>query len=278
MWFDGEIKGTGLGLRTNFIEDVYDHELRPDWFEIAPENWIKRGGYLRKLFENIRENFPVVCHGLSLSIGSPDPVNKSFLKEIKDFLKYYEIPIYSEHLSFSSVNGSYLYDLFPIPFTQEMAEHISQKVSFVQDFLGKEISLENASTYVKLSGDMDETDFIGYIIEKTGCKLLLDVNNVYVNSFNHGFNPYLFIENIKPEWVSYIHVAGHKKIKENLILDTHGSDISEDVYHLLIFTLEKLGEKPVLLERDNNIPPYNELLDEYKYLRKVVENAVQRDY
>ncbi|SNZ03175.1 hypothetical protein SAMN06265182_0313 [Persephonella hydrogeniphila] len=274
MWFDGEIKGTGLGLRTAFIEDIHDYDLKPEWFEIAPENWIKKGGYLRKLFEDIRKDFPVVCHGLSLSVGSPDPVNKYFLKELKDFLDYYEISIYSEHLSFSSLYGSYIYDLFPLPFTRELAEDMSQKISFIQDFLGREISLENASSYVELSGDMEETDFIGYIIEKTGCKLLLDVNNVYVNSCNHRFDPYLYIEKIKPEWVSYIHIAGHKKIKEDLILDTHGSEISQSVYQLLIFTLKKIGKKPVLLERDNNIPPYRELLNEYDYLREVVKNAV----
>ncbi len=273
MWFNGKIKGTGLGLRTAFIDQIYQFDTKPEWFEVAPENWIHKGGYLKKLFEKLRQDFPFVCHGLSLSIGSPAPLDKGFLKQIKDFLDYYQIELYSEHLSFSIFDGNNCYDLLPLPFTQEVADYISQKIIQVQDFLGRQIALENASTYVQLPSDMDEIQFIEYIVKRSGCKMLLDVNNVYVNSVNHSFDPYLFIQKINPEWVSYIHMAGHERIDKNLIIDTHGSEIIGEVYDLLIFTLRHVGRKPVLLERDNNIPPYKELLEEYKYLKEIVQNG-----
>ena len=271
MWSNEIIKGAGLGLRTSFIEEIYDYQLKPNWFEVAPENWIKKGGYLKKFFEKIRQDFPIVCHGLSLSIGSPDPLNFSFLKELKDFLDYYEIKVYSEHLSFSYFDGSNTYDLLPLPFTVEMADHIIEKVKIAQDFLGRQIALENASIYLILEKEIEEHEFIKYIVENAGCKLLLDVNNVYVNSVNHGFDPYQFIDKINPEWVEYYHIAGHDRVEENLIIDTHGQNVIEDVYNLMEYTLKKLGSKPVLLERDNNIPPYNELLQEYEKVKNLVE-------
>ncbi|WP_121922578.1 DUF692 domain-containing protein [Hydrogenothermus marinus] len=272
MWSNEIIKGAGLGLRTAFIEEIYDYNLKPNWFEVAPENWIKKGGYLKKLFEKIRQDFPFICHGLSLSIGSPDPINFSFLKELKDFLDYYEIKLYSEHLSFSYFKGSNTYDLLPLPFTKEVADNIIEKLKIVQDFLNRQIAIENASIYLILEKEMEEYEFIQYIIENANCKLLLDINNVYVNSVNHGFNPYDFIDKINPEWVMYYHIAGHDRIEENLIIDTHGQNVIDEVYDLLRYTLETIGNKPVLLERDNNIPPYKELLKEYKKVKDIVEN------
>ncbi len=271
MWSNELIKGAGLGLRTAFIEEVYDYELKPNWFEVAPENWIKKSGYLKKLFEKIREDFPIVCHGLSLSIGSPDNLNFSFLKELKDFLNYYEIDYYSEHLSFSYYKGSNTYDLLPLPFTIEIADHIIQKVGIVQDFLGRQIALENASIYLILEKEIEEYEFIRYIVENSNCKILLDINNVYVNSVNHGFSPYSFIDKINPDWIMYYHIAGHDRVEENLIIDTHGQNIIDEVYDLTEYTFQKLGTKPILLERDNNIPPYNELLEEYKKVKNLVE-------
>ncbi len=271
MWFNDVIKGAGLGLRTAFIEQVFDNPIKPDWFEIAPENWIKKRGYFRKLFEKIRENFPVACHGLSLSIGSPEPVNKKFLKDLKDFLDYYEIKIYSEHLSFSYLDGKNLFELFPLPFTKEMAYFISDKINQVQDFLNRTLIIENISYYYVPYMEISETEFIKTILKKTGAKLLLDVNNVYVNSVNHGYDPYKYICSFSSDDVAYIHIAGHHKIDDNLIIDTHGNEITNEVYKLLDFTLDKIGYKPVLLERDNNIPPYNKLLDEYMKLKSRVE-------
>ncbi len=267
MWLNDVIKGTGLGLRTSFIEEVLEHPIKPDWFEIAPENWIKKHGYFKKIFERIREEFPVACHGLSLSLGSPDPVNKKFLKELKDFLDYYEIEVYSEHLSFSFLDGKNLFDLFPLPLTKNMADFVADKINQVQDFLGRILILENVSYYYCPHKEISETEFIKIILEKTGAKLLLDVNNVYVNSINHKYDPYEYISSFSSKEVAYIHVAGHMKLKEDLIIDTHGSNVSEQVYNLLDYALDHLGTKPVLLERDNNIPPYEDLLKEYIYLK-----------
>ena len=272
MWFNEVIEGAGLGLRTSFIEEVFEYEYKPRWFEVAPENWIGKGGYLKKLFEKVRENFPVVCHGLSLSIGSPESVNTDFLKELKDFLDFYEIEVYSEHISFSSVENKNLYDLFPLPFTKKFADFVADKVSYVQDYLKRQLILENISYYEVIYKEIDEVEFIKRIIEKSGAKVLLDINNVYVNSVNHGYSPQEYISFFSSDEVAYLHIAGHERLSDNLIIDTHGAPVIQEVYELLKFSLGHLGKKPVLLERDNNIPPYSELLEEYKTVEAIVES------
>jgi len=224
------------------------------------------------ILEKIRVEFPITCHGLSLSIGSPDSLNFKFLKDLKDFLNFFEIDIYSEHLSFSSINNSFLYDLFPIPFNEQKAEQIAEKIKIVQDFLERPLILENISYYFSLEGKISELDFINLILEKGNCKLLLDINNVYVNSINHNYDPYNFIGSINKDKVAYYHIAGHERF-DDILIDTHGANINQEVFNLLIFSIEKIGKKPVLLERDNNIPPYEQLLNEYKYLKEIVENA-----
>jgi len=266
------IKGAGLGLRFSFLNDIYEIEEKPTWFEIAPENWMDKGGKGRKILENIRADFPIGCHGLSLSIGSPDKVDKNFLKRLKDFLDYFEIDVYSEHLSYSSLNGSYIYDLLPVPFSEKLAEYIGEKARYVQDFLERPLILENISYYYAFNTPMSEAEFINLVMEKGNCHLLLDVNNVYVNSINHGYDPYQFIEDLDLSKVAYIHIAGHDRF-EDTIIDTHGSEVCESVYDLLDFSLKKLGDVPVLLERDNNIPEYEELIEEYKKVKWSVENA-----
>ncbi len=262
------IEGVGLGLRYAFAKEVLEREESPAWFEIAPENWMERGGFFRRTLERIRERFPVVCHGLSLSIGSPDSLNREFLKKLKRFLDQFEIEVYSEHLSFSSLNGSYLHDLFPLPFTEETVRRVSEKVREVGEILERHLILENISYYWRHPGDMEEWEFINAVLEESGAGLLLDVNNVYVNSINHGYDPYEFIERIDLPRVVYIHVAGHERFGR-LIVDTHGAPTVEEVYRLLRFALEKTGPVPVLLERDNNIPPYGELLREVKRIEEV---------
>ncbi len=267
-----KIKGTGLGLRFSFLNEIYKINEKPNWFEIAPENWMERGGKVKKTLEKIREDFPIGCHGLSLSIGSPDKIDKNFLKKIKEFLDYFEIDLYSEHLSYSSVNGNYIYDLLPVPFSEKLAEHIGEKAKYIQDYLGRPLILENISYYYSFETDMSELDFINLVLEKGNCKLLLDVNNVYVNSINHKYNPYQFIENLDLSKVSYIHIAGHDKF-EDMIIDTHGSEVCNPVYELLDFSLKKIGNVPVLLERDNNIPAYEELIEEYQKIKRSIEGA-----
>ncbi len=262
-------EGVGLGLRYSFAEEVIKRNYGPSWFELAPENWMRRGGFFRKTLERIRSSFPIVCHGLSLSIGSPDEINMKFLKEVKKFLDDFEISVYSEHLSFSSLNGEYLYDLFPLPFTEDTVKRVAKKVKIVEEILERPLILENISYYWRPFGDMEEWEFINAVLEESGAYLLLDVNNVYVNSVNHNYDPYEFIENLNLSKVAYIHVAGHERF-ERIIIDTHGSPLIEEVYNLLKFTLERTGKVPVLLERDNNIPPYDELLKEVKKLEEIV--------
>ena len=262
----------GLGLRFSFMEDVLNGSQKPDWFEIAPENWMSRGGKMFDILEKIRADIPIVCHGLSLSIGSPDDLDFIFLKELKQFLDYFEIDVYSEHLSFSSLDNGYLYDLFPVPFTEDRVKHISKKIKIVQDVLERKLILENISYYFKFDGEMEEVDFINQVLEEGNCELLLDINNVYVNSMNHNYDPVEFIKNINKEKVAYYHIAGHEKF-DDLLIDTHGAQVNSQVFNLLEIALEEIGEKPTLLERDNNIPPYEQLFEEYEKLKEFVENA-----
>ncbi len=262
------IEGVGLGLRYSFAEEVPQKEEIPRWFEIAPENWMRRGGFFRRTLERIRERSPIVCHGLSLSIGSPDPLNIEFLKDIKRFLDDFEIEVYSEHISFSSLGGNYLHDLLPLPFTEETVKRVAKKVKEVEEILERPLILENISYYLRLPGEMEEWEFINAVLRESGARLLLDVNNVYVNSLNHGYDPYKFIENLDLSRTAYIHIAGHERF-ERVVIDTHGAPVIEDVYKLLEFTLDRTGPVPLLLERDNNIPPYEELLKEVRRLEEV---------
>lgn len=259
-------KGFGLGLRYSFADEVVNYDSSPEWFEIAPENWLRRGGFFRRVLEKVRERFPVVCHGLSLSIGSPDELNYAFLKQIKSFLKDFDIKVYSEHLSFSSMGGEYLHDLFPLPFTDNTIKFVSDKIRKVQEFLEIPLIIENISYYYTPLKDMEEWEFIKGVLEESGAYLLLDVNNVYVNSVNHGYNPYEFIECIPLDRVAYIHIAGHDK-DDRILIDTHGEKVKEEVLELLAHVLSKKPDIPVLLERDNNIPSYGELMSELEEVR-----------
>ncbi len=255
--------GVGLGLRYSFAEEILSCEEPPRWLEIAPENWMERGGFFKSTLERVREKFPIVCHGLSLSIGSPDALNTNFIKKLKTFLDEFHIEVYSEHLSFSSMEGSYLHDLFPLPFTEEMVKHVSERVHRVQELLERPLILENISYYWSYPTGMEEWEFINSVLEESGAYLLLDVNNVYVNSLNHRYDPYDFVERLDLSRVAYIHIAGHERF-DRLVIDTHGAPTPEEVMKLLEFVLEKTGDTPVLLERDNNIPPLEELLQEVR--------------
>jgi uncharacterized protein (UPF0276 family) len=259
--------GFGLGLRYSFLEEVVPLEGGPSWFEIAPENWIGRGGYLRRGIERVRENFPIVCHGLSLSLGSPDPLDLELLGKIRSFLRELEIEVYSEHISFCSLGGEYLYDLLPLPFTEGMVKHVARKVQEAQDFLGMPLILENITYYYRPPGELQEWEFINAVLEESGSYLLLDVNNLYINSVNHRYDPYDFLERIKLERVAYLHVAGHERFNR-LLIDTHGDEPSREVVKLLKHVISKVGKVPVLLERDTKVPPYRSLVDELRKLRE----------
>lgn len=266
------ISGCGLGLRREFLAEFSTLKKKPDWIEITPENWIFTPYRYRETFEQIMASMPVVAHGVSLSIGSLEAVEKSFLQDMKTFLDRYNIEHYSEHLSFSSLGGIQTYELLPLPMTRAMVVHIGDKIKQVQDFLQRPLILENASYYLAPYSEMAEIDFINEIVEYADTKLLLDVNNVYVNATNHGFDADKYIAQVPPSRVAYMHMAGYLEYPDEiLLLDTHGEAISKKVWKLLERTLKKI-DAPVMIERDNNIPPLNILMKEYKKLTKIVAN------
>lgn len=261
--------GCGLGLRSSFVNDVFTASTRPEWFEVVPENWIHMPASLRGPFERIAEVFPLVCHGLSLSIGSNAPLDKKFLKELKTFMDCYGIDTYSEHLSYCSIDNRRLYELLPLPMTNSMVTHIAERVDAVQTILKRELILENASYYHIPYQEMEETAFINAVLEQSGAKLLLDVNNVYVNSINHRFDPKKFIAALPADRVAYMHVAGHLEYEPDLLIDTHGEEVKTAVWKLLEWSLAQGIDAPVMLERDNDIPAYDTLLEEYAVMKEI---------
>lgn len=262
------ITGAGLGLRRTLLNTL-DESTADDihFMEVAPENWINVGGRLGKKFRAYTERFPFVCHGLSLSIGSPAPLNTDLLLTIKKLMQEHGIRYYSEHLSYCSDEGQ-LYDLLPIPFTEEAIDYVAARIQQAQDILGQRIAIENSSYYCAPQQEMTESEFINAVIKKADCALLLDVNNIYVNSINHNYDPYEFLASLPGERTAYIHIAGHYKEAEDLRVDTHGAPVIASVWDLLDKTYELFGVKPTLLERDFNIPPLPELLAELDEIKK----------
>ena len=266
----------GLGLRRSLMPELDaagDLRAAIDFFEIAPENWLGIGGRLGKAFRRYTEAYPFIAHGLSLSLGGPDPLDEIFLQRLKGFLDEHGILLYSEHLSWCS-DGAHLYDLLPIPFTEDALRHVAARVRRTQDILGRRIAVENASFYTPLASEISEPEFLLGVVREADCDLLLDVNNVYVNSVNHRYDARQFIDQIPAERVAYLHVAGHHNEAPDLIVDTHGADIVDQVWQLLAYTYQRLGRRATLLERDFNIPPLPELLAELGKVRQVQdENA-----
>jgi len=256
------VHGAGLGLRRSIMAPLAEQPpAQVSFMEVAPENWIGMGGSYGKQFRAFTERYPFVCHGLSLSIGSPAPLDESFLHKLKRFLKEHQIRCYSEHLSYCSDDG-HLYDLMPIPFTEEAVQYVAQRVRRVQDILEQTIVLENVSYYAAPGKEMEEIDFINAVLSEADCQLLLDVNNIYVNSVNHRYDAETFLKALPAERIAYLHIAGHYNEADDLIVDTHGADIIDPVWDLLDKTYAHFGVIPTLLERDFNIPPIAELLTE----------------
>ncbi|HUF22032.1 MAG TPA: DUF692 domain-containing protein [Burkholderiales bacterium] len=261
---DRPIQGAGLGLRRELLQAVSEHKPAAvvDFFEVAPENWMDVGGASGRKFRALAERHPFVCHGLSLSLGGPQPLDELFLQRLCGFLDAHRIGLYTEHLSYCSDDG-HLYDLMPIPFTADAVDYVAARIRRTQDILGRRIAVENASFYVKAPIDeMNELEFIAAVIEESDCLLHLDVNNVYVNSVNHGYDAREFLLGVPAERVVYMHVAGHYREAADLIIDTHGADVIDPVWELLDFTYAHLGVRPTLLERDFNIPPLATLVRE----------------
>jgi uncharacterized protein (UPF0276 family) len=263
------VHGAGLGLRRAFIGAVAEQPpTAVTFWEVAPENWIGLGGRWGKQFRAMTERHPFVCHGLSLSIGSPAPLDEDFVRRLKDFLDTHGIRAYSEHLSYSSDDG-HLYDLMPIPFTEEAVHHVAERVRRVQDILERRIALENVSYYAAPNQEMCEIDFINAVLSEADCDLLLDVNNIHVNSINHRYSAVEFLEALPGERIAYAHVAGHHEEAPDLRIDTHGADVIDPVWDLLDHAYRRFGVFPTLLERDFNIPPIEELVREVSRIEAI---------
>lgn len=262
------IHGAGLGLRREVIDEMKEITTdQVDFMEVAPENWIGVGGAYGKKFRAFTERFDFVLHGLSLSIGGPSALDEELVKSIGKLMKEHGIRFYSEHLTYCSDDG-HLYDLLPIPFTEEAVHHVAERIRRVQDILGQQIAMENASYYTPApGGELQEIDFIKAVLSEANCKLLLDVNNIYVNSINHNYDPVEFMQALPAERIAYGHIAGHYNEDEDLIVDTHGADVIENVWQLLDKTYQHFGVFPTLLERDFNIPPIPELLVEVEQIK-----------
>ncbi|WP_286247725.1 DUF692 domain-containing protein [Pseudoalteromonas sp. MM1] len=252
----------GLGLRREMLDELLVHIPKQiDFMEVAPENWLKLGGRFKKQFKTLTDANNFVCHGLSLSIGSPEPLDIDFVKSLKTFFDQHNIKLFSEHLSYCSGKG-HMYDLMPIPFTEDAIAHVVPRIKQVQDILERQIAIENVSYYAAPGQQLSELEFTNAILEQADCKLLLDVNNIYVNSINHGYNADAFLLGLPTNRIAYGHVAGHYNEADDLIVDTHGADVIDPVWDLLDKAYQAHGVFPTLLERDFNIPSINTLTKE----------------
>ncbi len=259
----------GLGLRRALLNMLSDAPFGDfDFLEVAPENWIGIGGAHGEALQSLAERYPLSCHGLSLSLGGSTPLDKAFLGQVRGFLDRFNVPFYSEHLSYCSDDG-HLYDLLPLPFTEEAVHHVAARIRCAQDILGRRLAVENVSYYAAAHQDMDELAFTNAVLREADCDLLLDVNNVYVNSVNHGFDPKAFLAGVEPNRVIAMHVAGHYDEADDLIIDSHGASVKPVVWSLLAQAYELFGAKPTLLERDFNFPPYNALVAELDIIRRL---------
>lgn len=274
MHHRSHVRGAGLGLRRALLSPFAQTpgaRDQVDFLEVAPENWMHLGGALGHILREWTEAKPFVCHGLSLDIGGPRPLDRDFLRDLRGFLNTHGIQDYTEHLSACGDEFGHLYDLMPIPFTEDAVRHVAERVGIVQDQLGMRIALENVSYYAQPGAAMTEAEFITAVLESADCDLLLDVNNIIVNAINHCYDPLDFLDRLPLNRVRYLHVAGHHEEAPDLRVDTHGADICPDVWALLDEVYRRLGPVPTLLERDFNFPPLTELLSETDRIRGMLD-------
>jgi hypothetical protein len=269
--------GVGLGLRREIADNIFDladtHPRHIDWLEFAPENYINIGGEAAENLAHAGSKFSLVSHGVNLSIGSTDELNVDYLNNLRVLLDQVNSPWWSDHLCFTSVNGIYMHDLLPLPLSREAIDHVVRRIKVVQNAIDRPFLIENISFYMDMpGGELTEAQFISEVLEKADCGLLLDVNNVYVNSINRGYDAKEFLNQLPLERTVQIHVAGHKHNGE-LIIDTHGEAIIEPVYELLADVLPKTGVKAILLERDQNFPEFQELVVELDRIRAIASKC-----
>lgn len=273
--------GFGLGLRPQHYPAILDGDrtaaARVDWFEIISENYMVAGGRPLANLMAVRARYPMVMHGVSLSIGSTDPLDRAYLDDLKALAARVEPAIVSDHLCWTGVAGLNMHDLLPLPLTEEALGHVCGRIGQVQDHLGREIAIENASTYVTFAeSTIPEWEFMAEMARRSGCRLLLDVNNVYVSAFNHGFAAETYIESIPPELVAYVHLAGHED-NRTYIIDTHDHPVVDGVWDLYAHAVRRFGPVATMIERDDKIPLFAELAEELARARRIAEAAAGPD-
>ena len=271
------VLGVGLGLRRPLLEETLAATDLIDWLEFTPENFMGRGGQSRQMLARAKAEFQLVSHGVSLSIGSLDPFNQEYLQELDDLFTWTQPAWFSDHLCFSSIGGDYFNDLLPLPRTRETVSHVSRRIKTLQDRFQRPVLIENISQYLNSPDDeMDDAVFISSILEDADAALLLDVNNIYVNSVNHGFDPIRFLSEIPLRRVVQIHIAGHHEFPEGLV-DTHGAPVIDPVWDLLRWVLQRCNPCGVMLERDTYLPEFEELIPEIQQIRQIWRATGQPD-
>jgi len=261
--------GFGLGLRTDHYETILAEKPSVDWFEVITENYLVPGGKPLYYLDSIRANYPLVMHGVSLSIGGTDPLNLDYLRQVKTLAERIEPAWISDHLCWTGVNGVNLHDLLPLPYTQEAVQHVADRVKTVQDFLRCRILLENVSSYITYAhSEMTEWEFLSAVAERADCLILLDINNIYVSAHNHQFDPLDYLNNVPVKRVQQFHLAGHLNLG-NIIIDSHGDTVIDPVWSLYEAALRRFGPVSTMIERDDNIPPFAELLAELEMARQI---------
>jgi uncharacterized protein (UPF0276 family) len=263
--------GFGLGLRPDYYEEILLQKPKVDWFELVTENYLIPGGKPLYYLDKIREHYPVVMHGVSLSLGSTDPLDNDYLQQVKSLVARAEPEWISDHLCWTGVNGLNAHDLLPIPYTRYAVKHVVGRIQQVQDFLQRPILIENVSSYlIYKQSEMSEWEFLLEIVNQSGCYILLDVNNVYVSSVNHGFNPLDYIYAMPRERVAQIHLAGHSN-NGDYIIDTHDAPVAQAVWELYAETIRHLGKISTMIERDDNMPAFADLLAEIEQARSIAQ-------
>lgn len=276
----GEIKqttnrpflGYGLGLRKEHYETVLAEKPNVDWFEIISENYMVDGGKPIDYLTRIRADYPMVMHGVSMSMGSTTPLDFDYLKKLKALINRVEPEWFSDHLCWTGVEGVNLHDLMPMPYTEEAIDHVAERISAVQDYMGRQMLVENVSSYITYNdSEMSEWDFLSEVAERADCHILLDINNIYVSAYNHNFDPHTYLTSIPSERVYQFHLAGHTH-ENNLIIDTHDHPVSDPVFDLYDKAVEHFGRVSTMIERDDNIPPLDELLTELEQAKNIAES------
>ncbi|AMO76762.1 MULTISPECIES: DUF692 domain-containing protein [Pseudomonas] len=271
------LRGAGLGLRRSLLPELLAVPATAvDFLECAPDNWIGVGGAYGDGLAQLAERFPLACHGLSLSLGGPGPLDLELLRRTRQFLDRHRVGLFSEHLSYCADDGQ-LYDLLPLPFTDEAVRHVAERIRQVQDVLGRRIAVENISYYAAPYQALSEIEFLRAVLAEADCDLLLDVNNLVVNACNHGYDAAAFLAQVPAERVACIHVAGHYDEAPDLKIDTHGASVQQPVWNLLAQAYAHCGLVPTLLERDFNLPPLAELLAEVEHIRTLQGAAAPRE-